>query len=142
MICSIESFNKIKEMHPKVSHYLTLQTFRPNLILKNVKRPFYEDMFDRFDIVNPKTGSRHAFNVFLKCPNCTITNVNVETGTMDEVGILKKLASWRRVDECNPYYSFFGMYTINHEAGYTVKSGEVIDLLSKKCKITDVTPFK
>ncbi|ODV88269.1 hypothetical protein CANARDRAFT_5563 [[Candida] arabinofermentans NRRL YB-2248] len=142
LLCSQESYDQVKGAVGEAGDYLRLETFRPNLIIKDVERPFVEDLYYKFDILSHTDNSRFNFTAPLKCIRCSVPNIDIEKGVMDKKGTVSKVMStYRRVDETNPYSSCFGIYVINHQSNFTIKQGDTVDVLSKKCKKMDEDPF-
>ncbi|GMF07420.1 unnamed protein product [Ambrosiozyma monospora] len=139
LMASQESYNAVLDDVGTDGNYVMVESFRPNLILKNVARPFDEEFYLKFDIVSTdteKTGSyRYHFSTSMKCARCTIPNIDPKTGVPDKKAtVSKKMAKYRRTDDGSPYSCIFGVYTVNHDVGITIKQGDKVDLLLRASK--------
>ncbi|KAH3671024.1 hypothetical protein OGAPHI_000735 [Ogataea philodendri] len=140
LMCSQESFQYVKQSAGEKVDYVKMESFRPNLVICDIERPFEEDFYHKFDLVS-KTG-RMSFTGALKCIRCTIPNIDLAVGVPDKKATVSKtMAKYRRVDETNPYHSCFGMYVIQHQANFVIRQGDTIDLLRKKSLKMEENPF-
>ncbi|KAG7816901.1 hypothetical protein KL928_004365 [Ogataea angusta] len=139
LMTSQESYEEVRRNAGENGKYVRMEAFRPNLIIKDVDKPFAEDFYHKFDIVG---NSRIGFTGALKCIRCTIPNIDVSKGTMDKKGTISKtMSKYRRVDEANPYKSCFGMYVIQHEKNFVIRKGDRLDVLQKRAMKMDENPF-
>ncbi|KAG7900323.1 hypothetical protein KL935_003066 [Ogataea polymorpha] len=140
LMTSQESYQEVKRNAGETGKYLQMAAFRPNLIIRDVDKPFAEDFYHKFDIVG--NNSRIGFTGALKCIRCTIPNIDISSGTMDKKGTISKtMSKYRRVDEANPFKSCFGMYVIQHEKNFVIRKGDRLDILQKKAMKMDENPF-
>ncbi|KAG7696158.1 hypothetical protein KL930_003185 [Ogataea haglerorum] len=140
LMTSQESYEEVKRNAGEKGKYVRMEAFRPNLVIRDVDKPFAEDFYHKFDIVGK--DSRIRFTGALKCIRCTIPNIDVSNGTMDKHGTISKtMSNYRRVDEANPYKSCFGMYVIQHEKNFVIRKGDKLDILQKKAMKMDENPF-
>ncbi|KAG7857561.1 hypothetical protein KL939_003449 [Ogataea angusta] len=139
LMTSQESYEEVRRNAGENGKYVRMEAFRPNLIIKDVDKPFAEDFYHKFDIVG---NSRIGFTGALKCIRCTIPNIDVSKGTMDKKGTISKtMSKYRRVDEAKPYKSCFGMYVIQHEKNFVIRKGDRLDVLQKRAMKMDENPF-
>lgn len=144
LICSNESMETLRKRNLDPSYDLKMVAFRPNLIIKDVPHPFYEDYYEYFDLIsNTDRNTRHTFKAPLRCIRCSLPNVDYEKGSMNEKGVMTKtLAKFRRVDENYPYETCFGKYAVSLDDNFTIEKGDHLDVLLKQVTYWKENPYK
>lgn len=120
--------SRLKE---KGHHVDSVDVFRPNLLISNTKTPYDTDNWYRFEILSENQS--HYWLVTSKCPRCQMPNMNLKTGSLDpKATVTKTLASYRRCDPGNPYYSFLGIHAVQLDTDYTIRVGDRVRVLERR----------
>ncbi|KAI8807567.1 hypothetical protein BJ742DRAFT_310720 [Cladochytrium replicatum] len=115
LLCSEESLSELNSrlasgsLSPDVKS-LNIHNFRPNIVVRNVPTPFYEDTILQLHFIPPATSSRPALELFVcsRCTRCQMPNVDIQKGVM-RTEPLKTLMKFRRVDKGDKYSACFGV---------------------------------
>ncbi|GMM28334.1 hypothetical protein DAMA08_010500 [Martiniozyma asiatica (nom. inval.)] len=139
LIAGKESFEDVYSRVSKDAPYSTLQSFRPNIVVKGL--PAYsEDLFNDICFVTDK--GKYWMDCPSHCKRCVVPNINIETGVMDKRGRVSALMSkWRRIDKATPS-SCFGVYANNRSWNYEIKAGDILEVWSQTKKTFDYNPWE
>ncbi|ODV88270.1 hypothetical protein CANARDRAFT_20979 [[Candida] arabinofermentans NRRL YB-2248] len=58
LMCSQESFNDVKLKGGESTEYLQMESYRPTIIIKDVEKPYIEDLYYKFDIISSLSRKR------------------------------------------------------------------------------------
>lgn len=132
LLMTTEDFQDLNSrLEAKGHHVDSVDVFRPNLLISNTIAPYDTDDWYRFEIVSD--SKPHQWLVSSKCPRCQMPNMNLETGSLDpKATVTKTLASYRRCDLGNRYYSFLGIHAVQLDTNYTVRVGDSVRVLERR----------
>ncbi|GMM28140.1 hypothetical protein DAMA08_008560 [Martiniozyma asiatica (nom. inval.)] len=138
LIASKESYDDVFSRVSKDAPYSTMQSFRPNIVIKGL--PAYsEDLFNDICFVTEK--GKYWMDCPSHCVRCVIPNINVATGIMDKRGRVSALMSkWRRIDKATPS-TCFGVYANNLSWNYEIKAGDTLEVWSQSKKTFNFNPW-
>ena len=146
MSLQIASEASIKDLNKRLGHKpgspdaLTIERFRPNIIIRGRDDyPWEEDTWKRIRISTPFPNEEALYKIDLdvvaRCARCQVPNVNPDTAEKHAKQPWDTLMKFRRVDEGGPakYKPCFGMMCIPKNEGKVAVGGklEVLETTDK-----------
>jgi len=115
-IASEESIGELNKRLPK-GKSVSINRFRPNIVIKNAIGPFDEDFWVELTI-----GTSKFFGI-KSCDRCKITTIDPETGEFSrDIPVFQTLETFRKFGK----YVYFGMNLINQTSGETIAVGDLL----------------
>jgi uncharacterized protein YcbX len=146
---SLKDLNSRLEKSPNTSDALTIERFRPNIIVRGRDdHPWEEDTWKRVRITTNLPDREMLFkldlDVVARCARCQVPNVNPDTAEKHAKEPWTELMKFRRVDEGGPakYKPCFGMLCVPKNEGI-VMVGSTLEVLETTDKhLYNTAPFK
>jgi uncharacterized protein YcbX len=146
---SLKDLNSRLEKSPNTSDALTIERFRPNIIVRGRDdHPWEEDTWKRVRITTNLPDREMLFkldlDVVARCARCQVPNVNPDTAEKHAKEPWTELMKFRRVDEGGPakYKPCFGMLCVPKNEGI-VMVGSTLEVLETTDKhLYNIAPFK
>jgi uncharacterized protein YcbX len=146
---SLKDLNSRLEKSPNASDALTIERFRPNIIVRGRDdHPWEEDTWKRVRITTNLPDREMLFkldlDVVARCARCQVPNVNPDTAEKHAKEPWTELMKFRRVDEGGPakYKPCFGMLCVPKNEGI-VMVGSTLEVLETTDKhLYNTAPFK
>ncbi len=133
---SIKDLNRrLKEKHGPESQSLTIERFRPNIIVRgHDDHPWEEDTWKRIQITTIVHAEQAVYKLDLdavaRCARCQVPNVDPDTAEKHAKEPWDELMKFRRVDTGGPakYKPCFGMLCIPRNEG-RIEVGATLEVL-------------
>ncbi|ANB15734.1 Molybdenum cofactor sulfurase [Sugiyamaella lignohabitans] len=118
-------YNKVYEK-TKGEIQIGVRNFRPNIVVET-EIPWDEDTWKTI-----KIGGKYTWHIACRNVRCQITTVNLKSGQFEKSHEpYKTMQSFRRVDPGAPYLPCFGMNMVHQEVGYTISTGDTVEVLGR-----------